>query len=149
MKDAKGHGSNARPIPGHIYHSKSDMELRYIAKDAAEAGRNAHDMGDQRGVNKYADQVADAATVLGYRARGGKSDAPADQLHSGTSKSNPAPVHDSMGVGPNDPRAGSRDYDPFGRPRSAGSKEEYDSYNRDLALRSRNGQVGSGMRFRG
>lgn len=96
MKDAKGHGSNARPIPGHIYHTKSDMELRYIAKDAAEAGRNAHEMGDMRGVNKYADQVADASTVLGYRARGGKSDSPAEQLHSGTAKSNPSPVHDAF-----------------------------------------------------
>lgn len=96
MKDARGHGSNAKPIPGHRYHSLSDMELRYIQKDAHEAGRNAHEMGDQRGVNKYADQVNDAATVLGYRSRGGKSDAPADQLHSGTPKSDAAPVHDSM-----------------------------------------------------
>jgi hypothetical protein len=95
MKDARGHGSNARPIPGHPYHSKTNAELRYIAKDAAEAGRNAQGMGDQRGVSKYADQVADAATVMGYRARGGKSDAPADQLHSGTPKSDPTPIHDA------------------------------------------------------
>lgn len=96
MKDAKGHGSNARPIPGHAFHAKTNDELRFIAKDAAEAGRNAQGMGDQRGVSKYADQVADAATVMGYRARGGKSDAPADALHSGTPKSDPAPTHDSM-----------------------------------------------------
>lgn len=103
MKDPLGHGSNGgkggkvfKPIPGHPYHSRTDAELRYIAKDAAEAGRNAHEMGDMRGVNKYADQVADASTVLGYRSRGGKSDAVVDQLHSGTSKSNPAPVHDAF-----------------------------------------------------
>jgi hypothetical protein len=33
--------------------------------------------------------------------------------------------------------------------RSADSQREYDEYNRDLKLRSRNGQVGSGMKFRG
>lgn len=95
MKDAKGHGSNKRPIPGHPYHSRTDMELRYIQKDAHEAGRNAQGMGDQRGVNKYADQVNDASTVLAYRARGGKSDAPADVLASGP-KSAPVSIHDSM-----------------------------------------------------
>lgn len=72
------------------------MELRYIQKDAHEAGRNAHEMGDQRGVNKYADQVNDASTVLAYRRAGGKSDAPSDVLDSGTAKSNPAPIHNSM-----------------------------------------------------
>jgi hypothetical protein len=95
-KDAKGHGSNAKPISGSPMHTKTNDELRFIAKDAAEAGRNAQEMGDQRGISKYADQVADAATVMGYRARGGKSDAPADQLHSGTPKSDTVPVHDSM-----------------------------------------------------
>lgn len=146
MKDALGHGSNTRgggrkPIPNHPYHAKTDAELRYIQRDATEAGRNAQGMGDERGVNKYADQVNDAATVLGYRARGGKSDAPGDQLASGP-KSAPAPVHDSMS-------GSSRDTDAFGRPRSEDSKREYDEYSRDLSLRSRNGQVGSGMKYRG
>jgi hypothetical protein len=100
-KDALGHGSNARggagrkPIPGHPYHAKTSDELRYIQKDAHEAGRNAQEMGDERGINKYADQVNDAATVLAYRDRGGKSDHPADQLASGP-KSSPIPTHDSM-----------------------------------------------------
>lgn len=78
MKDAQGHGSNPRgaakpkkPIPDHIYHTYSDMQLRYILKDAHEAGRNAQEMGDERGVNKYADQVNDASTVLGYRRSAG------------------------------------------------------------------------------
>lgn len=106
MKDAKGHGSNgrggrlAKPIPGHAFHKKSDAELRYIMKDASEAGRNAQEMGSDQGVNKYADQVNDAATVLGYRARGGSQDMPepsnaaaAAALASGP-KSAPAPVHD-------------------------------------------------------
>jgi hypothetical protein len=100
-KDALGHGSNARggagrkPIPGHPYHAKTSDELRYIQKDAHEAGRNAQEMGDERGINKYADQVNDAATVLAYRDRGGKSDHPADQLAGGP-KSAPVPTHDSM-----------------------------------------------------
>lgn len=71
------------------------MELRYIQKDAHEAGRNAQGMGDQRGINKYADQVNDASTVLAYRRAGGKSDAPSDALASGP-KSASIPVHDSM-----------------------------------------------------
>jgi hypothetical protein len=99
MKDALGHGSNGgprKPIPGHPYHQRTDMELRYIMKDAHEAGRNAQEMGDQKGINKYADQVNDAATVLGYRRQGGKSEAPSDVLDSGTAKSAPAPIHDSM-----------------------------------------------------
>ena len=157
MKDAKGHGSNprggpAKPIPNSPYHMKSDAELRYIQRDAHEAGRNAQSMGDERGVNKYADQVNDASSVLGYRARGGLSDHPADVASraavSGSDKSAKVPTHDSMsGVGPNSPLVGSRDYDAFGRPRA--DKSGYDEYSHDLALRSRNGQVGSGMKYRG
>lgn len=100
MKDALGHGSNTRgaggrkPIPGHPYHAKTNDELRYIVKDASEAASAAQSMGKLE--TKYNDQVNDAATVLGYRARGGASDAPSDQLHSGTAKSDPAPIHDSM-----------------------------------------------------
>jgi hypothetical protein len=121
MKDALGHGSNGRaggarkPIPNHPYHAKSSDELRYIIKDASEAARNAQDMGKLE--TKYNDQVNDAATVLGYRDRGGAQDAPGHgliegmqsklkddiaagrMLHSGTSKSDAAPVHDSMSVG--------------------------------------------------
>lgn len=62
-------------------------------------------------------------------------------------KAAPVPVHDgAQGVGPNDPRAGSRDYDAFGRPRA--DKSGYDNYGRDLAYRSRqgNGGIGSGGR---
>jgi hypothetical protein len=94
-KDALGHGSNAKPISGSPMHAKTNDELRFIVRDAHEAGRNAQGMGDERGINKYADQVNDASTVLGYRSRGGKSDAPADVLASGP-KSAPVPVHDSM-----------------------------------------------------
>lgn len=155
-KDALGHGSNGgkggptRPIPNSPYHQKASVELRYISQDAREAGRNAQQMGDDKGVNKYADQVADAATVLGYRSRGGLSDHPNDvaarALASGP-KSAPVATHDAMvGVGPNSPLAGSRDYDPFGRPRT--DKSSYDEYSRDLAYRSRqgNGGIGSGGR---
>jgi hypothetical protein len=102
MKDALGHGSNgrggrvAKPIPNHPYHQKTDAELRYIVKDAKEAADAAQSMGKLE--TKYNDQVNDAATVLGYRARGGQSDAPADRLASGP-KSEPVPIHDSMGDG--------------------------------------------------
>jgi hypothetical protein len=79
MKDAKGHGSEARgggagkvrgmPIAGHPYHTKTNDELRYIAKDASEAAKAQRGMASE---GKYLDQVNDAATVLGWRERGGK-----------------------------------------------------------------------------
>lgn len=130
MKDPLGHGSNTRgpggrkPIPSHPFHTKTNAELRYIQKDAHEAGRNAQGMGDERGINKYADQVNDASTVLAYRDRGGKSDNPADMLASGP-KSNPVPVHDAWSSTPGGDRADAgpvTDYSADGRsgPRSSG-----------------------------
>lgn len=55
-----------RPLKGHSYHSKTDAQLRYIIKDAAEAAqamRNVNFLSEC----KYLDQVNDAATVLGWR----------------------------------------------------------------------------------
>jgi hypothetical protein len=65
---AKKAGGGRTPLSGHPYHSKSDAELRYISKDAAEAARN------MKGVNssaegKYLDQMNDAQTILGHRQR--------------------------------------------------------------------------------
>lgn len=65
---AKKAGGGRIPLSGHPYHSKSDAELRYISKDAAEAARN------MKGVNssaegKYLDQMNDAQTILGHRKR--------------------------------------------------------------------------------
>ena len=91
-KDAKGHGSESRggsnlpprfdmqnrpgfprgmPLQGHPYHTKTNDELRYIAKDAGEAAKNMQGMGNGSAEGKYLDQVNDASTVLGYRQRGG------------------------------------------------------------------------------
>jgi hypothetical protein len=146
MKDAKGHGSSGRgknfkPLPGHAYHKMTNDQLRYIAKDASEAGRNAQGMGDERGVNKYADQVNDASSVLGYRSRTGAGPDNADAA-AALGQGHPK----SEGVGAHSAMAGSRDYDAFGRPRDSLSKGEYDEYSRDLSLRSRNGGIGSGGR---
>ena len=116
MKDAKGHGSEprnggagAKPIPNHPYHTKTNAELRYIAKDASEAEHASRGMTayNPNGSNrtdtngKYADQLNDASTVLGYRNRGGLSDAPSDvasrtAVAGNSPKSAPVPVHDSM-----------------------------------------------------
>ncbi len=83
MKDAKGHGSdrrgNSMPIPGHDYHTKSDAELRYIAKDASAAEQATRGMSSynpnsgkrEDTAGKYSDQLNNAASVLAYRARGG------------------------------------------------------------------------------
>lgn len=56
-----------RPLKGHAYHDKTDAELQFIVKDAREAGEavRGHDVTAE---NKYADQVNDALTVMGYRA---------------------------------------------------------------------------------
>lgn len=72
MKDAKGHGSNSHGIPlrGHDFHTKSNEQLRFIAKDAAEAARAMRGHSPQS-EGKYLDQVNDASTVLGFRQRGG------------------------------------------------------------------------------
>jgi alpha-acetolactate decarboxylase len=59
---------SSKPLAGHAYHAKSDAELRYIMKDAAEAYA-AISTFDRDAANKYADQVNDAATVLYYRAQ--------------------------------------------------------------------------------
>ena len=56
-----------KPLPGHAFHFKSDAELRFVIKDADEAGRNAHGMGDTVAMCKYLDQVNDACTILHYR----------------------------------------------------------------------------------
>ena len=59
------------PLKGHPYHKKSDAELRYIQKDAAEAAKamKGHAPNSEA---KYLDQVNDASTVLYYRGKGGK-----------------------------------------------------------------------------
>lgn len=92
-KDAKGHGSdkrgNAMPIAGHPYHTKSDAELRHIVSDASAAAKASQGMSsynpnsskreDTEG--KYLDQVNDASSVLGYRARGGSQVQPTPAAH--------------------------------------------------------------------
>jgi hypothetical protein len=55
-----------KPLKGHVYHSKSDLELMYIIKDAGEAALNMRGF-DYKSECKYLDQVSDASTVLNYR----------------------------------------------------------------------------------
>ncbi len=59
------------PIVDHRFHSLSDSELHYVAKDASEAAVNMRGVSEQAEC-KYLDQVNDVATVLHYRANGGK-----------------------------------------------------------------------------
>jgi len=54
------------PLEGHPYHSKTDAELRYIQRDAAEAAK-AMQGHSPRSESKYLDQVNDASTVLYHR----------------------------------------------------------------------------------
>ena len=58
-------------LKGHPYHHKTDAELHYIMKDAHEAEK-AVGSHDTKASWKYADQQNDAASILGYRQRGGK-----------------------------------------------------------------------------
>ena len=62
--------SSHTPLKGHPYHHHSDEQLRFIAKDAEEARKNMQGF-DSKAEGKYADQINDAHTVLGYRQRGG------------------------------------------------------------------------------
>lgn len=50
------------------YFRKTDTELNYIIKDASEAARAVRNF-DSRAEAKYLEQVCDATTVLGARAR--------------------------------------------------------------------------------
>jgi hypothetical protein len=59
----------ASPLKGHVYHTKSDAELRGIVKDAGETARVQKGMSSE---GKYLDQMNDASTVLHYRSKGGK-----------------------------------------------------------------------------
>jgi len=68
---AAKYGKGGRmPLEGHPYHKKTDAELRYISKDAAEAARAMKGMNSQS-EGKYLDQMNDAQTVLGHRKRTG------------------------------------------------------------------------------
>ena len=68
---AAKYGKGGRmPLEGHSYHKKTDAELRYISKDAAEAARAMKGM-DSKAEGKYLDQVNDAQTILGHRQRTG------------------------------------------------------------------------------
>jgi len=58
-------------LKGHPYHHKTDAELHYIIKDAFEAEK-AIGTHDKKAMWKYGDQQNDAASILGYRKRGGK-----------------------------------------------------------------------------
>jgi hypothetical protein len=105
---SKSGAKPAKPIPNSPYHAKSDAELRYIIKDASEAEQASRGMtaynpngGQRTDTNgKYADQVNDAATVLGYRDRGGLSDHPDDvaarAASAGGAKSDKVPTHSAM-----------------------------------------------------
>ena len=57
-----------KPLPGHAYHAKTDAMLLYIVKDAGEAAK-AMQGWNPEAEGKYADQVNDACTILGYRKR--------------------------------------------------------------------------------
>ena len=169
-KDAGGHGSNARggstaaerpgrvrgmPIAGQDYHTKTSSELHGIAADAHAAQQNFQGSGmtvpgsNVLTENKYADQVNDASSVLGWRARGGVNLSP-DGLAAATlagdhPKSAPVPTHPAMDKVASLQRTLSRTGD---ETLQKNLRSEI-NYNRDLALRARNGQVGSGMKFRG
>ncbi len=55
-----------KSLKGHPYHGKSDQELRYVLKDAAEAALAMRGL-DAQAECKYLDQVNDACSVLASR----------------------------------------------------------------------------------
>lgn len=172
-KDALGHGSYSGKYPNKI-RDVGSIGQRGVVRATTNAGEHydihARDTGGL--MPKPGEDIGKHP----YAARVGGPSNPqaASELASGA-KSAPIPTHDSMGtprladniqnaakgfgyhysslkgsdggVGPNSPLAGSRDYDAFGRPRA--DKSSYDEATRDMQLRGRNGQIGSGMKFRG
>lgn len=54
-------------LDDHPYHEKTDFELRFIVRDAGEAAKNMHEIGNEQAENKYMDQLNDAATILYWR----------------------------------------------------------------------------------
>lgn len=66
----EGRPSQRHPLEGHPYHSKSNSELLYIAKDAHKAAE-AMKGHNTEAENKYADQANDSATVRYWRKKNG------------------------------------------------------------------------------
>lgn len=62
----EGRPSQRHPLEGHVNHSKTSAELRYIQQDAGEAAK-AMRGHDPKAEGKYEDQVHDAGTVLHFR----------------------------------------------------------------------------------
>ena len=54
------------PLNGHSYHSKTNVELLYIVRDAGMAANAMRNL-DYVAECKYLDQVNDACTVLHHR----------------------------------------------------------------------------------
>jgi hypothetical protein len=131
MKDALGHGSNAGHATGVQQTPKLQRrhfeEIAAQLKNAPDAGSPAH---TQR-VNDMADKLA--TTNPGFRrdffvaATGGNI--------SSTGK-----AYRNKGAGANEGAVK--------RKAAKFTSSEADDYNRDLTLRLRNNQVGSGMKFR-
>lgn len=84
----------AMPLKGHEYHTKSDIELRGIQKDANEAAK-AMKGHDPKAEAKYLDQINDASTVLYYRQKnGGKQLPKSSVVKEATIKNFADPDHD-------------------------------------------------------
>lgn len=56
-------------LTNQSYFEKSDDALRYILQDASEAAKAMRSIPDPVAEAKYLEQIADASTVLGVRAR--------------------------------------------------------------------------------
>ena len=67
MRPRHCEGKVMKPLWGHAYHNKTDVELRFIIKDAGEAAQAVRGL-DEKAEGKYLDQVNDACTVLGWRS---------------------------------------------------------------------------------
>lgn len=119
MKDAKGHGSNARAVNGGTYEGKPVFHG---------VMSNGQKVTNQAG-NKIAYASAEAALAGARFSEGNRTSMPS---RPGTQSEFPDKVRQFHASA-----------------HAAGLAESADNYNRDLALRMKNGQVGSGMKFRG
>jgi hypothetical protein len=131
-KDSKGHGSNGR--------GGADARLAQREQAMFSAGKPGLMVRPDKAAEYAANKAASKAETgeLGSMHSSNQDAAAARTLaEPGHPKSAPVPVH-----------GGATGRSDLGSMHSSNETSEGRAYNRDLALRVRNGQVGSGMKLR-
>src|ERR1035437_7191211 len=155
MKDTKGHGSESR---GGSAKAATDATRRAFTQKYGATGGTMESRGAPRVALAPGGHLTGNWDSFVGGARVGTHSNQADaEAHAKYMAGGAAPVGGGQPVASNAHAAATLASGPKSAPVATHSamspvdrnSAEYHSYNRDLALRSRNGQVGSGMKFRG